>query len=75
MLQVLYDMFPYTCPAFPFASINTGDLFEQPIDGKNQLFRLIYRDAINVKVVHWNWFTRLFWGGIINGREPKFRSS
>lgn len=62
MLQWFYDLWPYTIkPSSGFCDIKVGNLFK---DGPHT-YRLLSHDACKVQVVHWNWWTRLWWGGHI----------
>ena len=65
ILGWLHDSFPYEIfPSSHFCDIEVGDVFQEQ-DG---IWRLLYRDAAKVQIVKVNWFTKLFWGGQINGR-------
>jgi hypothetical protein len=66
IVQWFLDLKPYTIwPSSPFAGIEVGDVFEES-DG---LWRLLEHDAVKVRVVKLNWWTKLWWGGQINGKS------
>lgn len=66
LLDWIHDLVPYeVSPSSLFCDIEVGDVFQEP-DG---LWRLLYRDATKVSVVKLSWWTRLWWGGTINGKE------
>lgn len=45
-------------PSAPFCEYEVGQLFEEP----SGVYRLLYRDVNKVRVVHWNTWTKLWWG-------------
>lgn len=58
LLDFIHDLFPYTIiPSLPFADIEIGQIF---IDNGVK-YKLLYRDAIKVEIVRWNWWTKLWW--------------
>jgi hypothetical protein len=68
---MLYDIidslgFPFIVhTSYPFCDIEVGQVFDQP-DGK---YLLLERNAIRVKVVKINWFSKLFWKKYIKGEN------
>ena len=54
-------------PSSPFCEYEVGEIFEE----SSGVYRLLYRDATKVKIVHMNWFTRIFWGEKKNGNGSK----
>ena len=54
-------------PSSPFFEYEVGEIFEE----SSGVYRLLYRDATKVKIVHMNWFTRIFWGEKKNGNGSK----
>jgi hypothetical protein len=47
--------------SLPFCEYEVGDLFEETTG----VYRLLERDSVKVKIVHWNWWTKLWWSGTI----------
>ncbi len=64
MLNFILDLFPFyvTKNVEAFCDINVGDTF---MDGKTR-YRLLYRDCAKLRVVHYNLWTKLWWGGDIH---------
>lgn len=57
--NTLDNMFPFIAfTSAPFCNLNIGDCFQE----RDGVYCLLMRDAIKVKVVKVNWWTRMFWG-------------
>lgn len=69
MIQdLMLKVYPFWCfPSTPFCEIEVGELFKD----KKHVYRLLKRDPWKVRVVHWNWWTRLWWGGDLNEYRRK----
>jgi hypothetical protein len=58
-MNVFFYIWPFwASPSSAFCDIETGALFKD----SNTTWRLLSRDAVRVRVVHWNAWTRLWWG-------------
>lgn len=58
MFDWLLDLFPFTVvPSSSFAHINLGEVFVC----EGGFYKLLYRDAVKVKVLKWNALTRFIW--------------
>ncbi len=61
---VLDRIAPFTVfTSSPFCDLKVGEYFQE----RDGLYRLIERNAIRVRVVKVNWWTKLWWGGVIRG--------
>ena len=65
MVNLILDLFPFwVSPSSPFCNLEVGDVFQE----RDGIYRLLYRDMSKVQVVKLNWWTKLWYGGEINGR-------
>jgi len=66
MINWLYDLFPFTvAPAAPFREVGVGEVFTSPVG----TYRLLELGINEARVVRWNWWTKLWWGGKIEHRQ------
>ena len=63
IVNFILDLFPFYVykNSESFCHINVGDVF---MDGPVR-YRLLYRDSAKIQIVRYNWWTKLWWGGII----------
>ncbi len=66
MINFILDLFPFLVyNSKAFCEFEVGEIFQ---DNK-LLYMLLERDAVKVKIVRWNWWTKLWWGGNIEHRS------
>jgi len=62
MNDFLMKIYPFwIAPSSLLCDVEMGELFRDSRD----IYRLIYRDPWKARIVRWNWWTQMWWGGRI----------